>query len=288
MPSIKEYNNKIQSLKNTRKMTKTMKMVSASKLRKAQEAQRNGKPYADQLRELVSRLAASAGAGAHPLLASRPAVKNVLLLVMTSDKGLCGAFNHGVIKFVDRWREEHRGRFENIHMAFCARRGFAYYRKRLPVWKYFEGATARPSFVTSHAIATELIRAFLKHEVDEVYLMYNTFRSALTQKPVAQKILPIEPEEVLGHGAAFSADYIFEPALAELLEGRIARTISFKVYYALLENAAGEHGARMTAMDNATSNADNLIDRYTLLRNRARQSAITTELIEIVSGAEAL
>ncbi len=155
------------------------------------------------------------------------------------------------------------------------------------VHNHYEGAASKPTFTTAHAIAGDLTANFLSGEFDEVYLLYNEFRSALSQKPAMHKLLPVEPE-VLGHGQAYSQDYLFEPSREEMLELLLPRTVSFKVYYALLENAAGEHGARMTAMDNATTNAANLIERYTLMRNRARQAAITTELTEIVSGAEAL
>jgi len=288
MPSIKEYDRKLHSLKNTRKMTKTMQMVSASKLRKAQEAQRNMMEYANELRELISRLAASVDAAAHPLLTPRTPVRRVLNLVFTSDKGLCGAFNNNMIKHVDRWLKESREAFEDVRLSFCARRGYAHFRKRVEVEEYYEGATAQPTFATAHYVAGELTRAFLEGECDEVYLTYNVFKSALSQSPTVRKLLPIEPEEVLGHGPAFAPEYLFEPEIEQLLTLLLPRTVSFKVYFAFLENAAGEHGARMTAMDSATTNADNLIEDYTLMRNRARQAAITTELTEIVSGAEAL
>jgi F-type H+-transporting ATPase subunit gamma len=288
MPSIKEYNDKLHSLKNTQKMTKTMQMVSASKLRKAQEAQRNSKPYATYLREMISRLAASVDAASHPLLTPRNPVRRVHLMVLTSDKGLCGAFNNGVIKYAERWQREHYGEYDEVQMSFCARRGYAYFRNKAMVKNYFEGATAAPTFTTANGIARHLTREFLDGEFDEVYLVYNEFKSALSQTPVLRKLLPVEPEEVLGQASSMSTEYIFEPSRKELLASLLPKTVSFKLYFALLDNAAGEHGARMTAMDNATTNAANLIERYTLMRNRARQAAITTELIEIVAGAEAL
>ena len=288
MASIKEYNDKLHSLKNTRKMTKTMQMVSASKLRRAQDAQRSGRTYATRLHEVISRLAASVGTAAHPLLTPRTPVRKVLLLLFTSDKGLCGAFNNGIIKYAERWLHEQVGSFDEVDMSFCSRRGYAYFKNRAMVREYYEGATAKPSFAVADDIAEDLMQSFISGEYDEVYLLYNSFRSALSQKPVMEKLLPMEPAEVVGEATAYAADYIFEPDRAHLLASLLPKTVSFKIYYSLLQNAAGEHGARMTAMDNATTNAGNLIDRYTLMRNRARQAEITTELTEIVSGAEAL
>jgi F-type H+-transporting ATPase subunit gamma len=287
MPSIKEYNVKLTSLKNTRKITKTMKMVAASKLRRAQEAQRNGKTYARQLSDLISRLAASVGA-AHPLLAPRPPVREALVLVFTSDKGLCAGFNNNLIKFMRRWIAQEGTAFQRTHFSFCGRRGFQFFRNRVPVMRHYEGSTARPQFSQATAIAADAIAAFLSGQVQEVYLAYNEFRSPLSQKPHIQKLLPVEPREVIHEAEAYSINYIFEPEQARLLDMLLPKSVGYKIYYALLENAAGEHGARMTAMDNATANADSLVDAYTLLRNRARQASITKELIEIVSGAEAL
>ena len=266
-----------------------MQMVAASKLRKAQDAQRDSQPYSIHLHQLLVRLARSLGSDAHPLITARTPVRKVLLLVYTSDRGLCAGFNNNLLKFADRWLAQHRDAFEDIAMSFCGRRGFGYFRKRgVTVDKHYEGATAAPSFAIGNGIAEDLAQAFLDGTYDEVYMVYNQFKSALSQQPVIQKLLPIGHEEVEGEGEAFGTDYIFEPNERDILEALLPKTVSFKVYYGLLENAAGEHGARMTAMDNATTNADNLIDRYTLMRNRARQAAITTELTEIVSGAEAL
>ncbi len=288
MPSIKEYNVKLNSLKNTQKMTNTMKMVAASKLRRAQDAQRNGKQYAGRLGEMISRLAASVGSADHPLLAAREPAKNVLLLLYTSDRGLCGSFNNGMIKNMKPWIEEREAQGQSLSMSFCGRRGFLHYRTRAQVQTHYEGVTARPQIADANRITDDVCQSFLEGEYDEVYLAYNVFLSPLSQKPIIRKLLPIEPEEVEQEQSEFTSDYIFEPQTQELLNMLLPKTISFKVYFALLENAAGEHGARMTAMDSATTNAAKMIDRYTLIRNRARQAAITTELTEIVAGAEAL
>lgn len=289
MPSIKEYDVKLASLKNTRKMTKTMKMVSAGKLQKALIAQRNARLYASKLSELVSRLAASVDPSAHPLLQRRDAVRRVLVLVFTSDKGLCAGFNNNLIKYVDRWRLERVGALEQIDFSFCGRRGHIFFRSRGSVRDFYEDVTQRPTFADATHIGETVSAQFLAGDYDEVYLAHNTFFSPLSQKPTITQLLPIAPQEVMtGEGQAFSLDYIFEPERKRLLEELLPKIMYFKLFYTLLENAAGEHGARMTAMDNATRNADSMVGRYTLLRNRARQAAITTELTEIISGAEAL
>ena len=287
MPSIKDYNVKLASLKNTKKITKTMKMVSASKLRRAQEAQRNAQQYARRLNELISRLAASVQSAAHPFLAQKSPVANVLVLVFSSDRGLCGAFNNNLCKFVHSWIHENSSNYNSINLSFCGRRGYAFFRKRASIRKHYEEVTAKPDFAVASKIGDELSNSFVTKQYDEIYLAYNVFKSALSQRPTIQKLFPVEPSEIAG-GTAISSDYIFEPEERDLLEMLLPRSIYFKIYYTLLENSAGEHGARMTAMDNATNNAEELIDQYTLLRNRARQAAITTELTEIVAGAEAL
>ena len=288
MPSIKEYDNKLKSLKNTSKMTRTMKMVAASKLRKAQEAQKDGEEYALRLYGFIARLAASVQSASHPLLEIRESTSRVLLLVYTSDRGLCGGFNNNLIRMVDRWLRENASRHEHVGLSFCGRRGYSHFSKRARVEDYFEETTAQPQFHDAVTIADNLANQFVSEKYDQVYLVYNRFKSALSQIPTMIQVLPFTSTEFMEGGDAIPHDYLFEPALPELLEELLPRTLAFKVFYGLLENSAGEHGARMTAMDSATSNASNMIDSYTLLRNRARQAAITTELTEIVAGAEAL
>ena len=288
MLSIKEYKAKLHSLKNTEKMTRTMKLVSASKLRQAHLAQGNARQYANKLTSLIARLAASVESASHPLLTPRSTVKTALVLIFTSDKGLCGGFNNNLNRKTAAWIKEKSGRYERIDVSFCGKRGFMFFKNRFPVKKHYEGSTIHPGFVQAKKIGEELRESFVSKEYDEIFLAYNRFHNPLTQTPVIKKILPIEPAELMDDVPAFSSDYIFEPGMAELLQALISDFFYFKIYYTLLENAAGEHGARMTAMDKASQNADELIDKYVLLRNRARQASITKELIEIVSGAEAL
>ena len=263
-----------------------MKMVSASKLRKAHAAQSNTKLYASNLAALTSRISAAVPTTAHPLLEHRYAIKNVLILIITSDKGLCGAFNHNANKKVTSWIEENR-HHERIDLICCGKRGFMFFKKHDIVKNHYENVTADPQFSNAKKIGEDLSGSFLSKEYDEVYLSYNQFFNPLSQKTIFEKILPIDPDALIDEKANRATEYIFEPETKELLNFLIPHFLYFKIYFALLENSAGEHGARMTAMDNATRNASDLIDRYTLFRNRARQAAITTELSEIVAGAEA-
>ena len=288
MPSIKEYNDKLYSLRNTSKMTRTMKMVSASKLRRAQEAQRQAVEYDRRLKAFIGRLAASVDTASHPLLQPRPEVHDVLLLVYTSDRGLCGGFNNGIIRRVMGWMDENRHRYRRIALSFCGRRGYGHFREREETEAYYEGITAAPSMAGAVEIGEDVTRQFTQGAYDAVFLAYNVFQSPLSQTPALHQLLPFESTSFLEGGEPIPQDYLFEPSQQEQLNRLLPRILYFEVYFALLENAAGEHGARMTAMDSATTNAMNLIERYTLLRNRARQAAITTELIEIVAGAEAL
>jgi len=291
MATIKEYNVKIKSLKNTQKITKTMKMVSASKLRRAQEAQVNAKLYAHNLSELILRVALSVDDSTHPLLSAHVENKKALILVITSDKGLCGAFNNNCFKKVLAWKAQNSQRYDQIDLSFCGRRGYAFFRKIMNVRNYYENVTGKPEFSTAKQIGQDLSDGFLNYEYDEIFLVYNQFLSPISQKTIFEKVLPARPDEIIAQQSgtpAVANDYLFEPEKEQLLEFLIPHFLYFKIYFALLENSAGEHGARMSAMENASKNASELIDKNTLLRNRVRQAAITTELTEIVAGAEAL
>ncbi len=288
MPTIKEFNDKLSRLRNTQKMTATMKLVAMSKLYKAQEAQRNAKRYALHLTDLIGRLAASVESSVHPLLEPRKEVKKALILVFASDKGLCGGYNNILLRGVDQWIKQNKEKYSAMDISCCGKRAFMHFRRKAQVQKYYEGSTREPNFQTAAQIAEDLSGHFLSKKYDEIYVSYNNFFSPLSQTPMFTKVLPIEASEVLSGGQKISGDYLFEPEKEKLFAFLIPKYLYFRIYFAFLENAAGEHGARMTAMDNATKNADDMIDSYTLLRNRARQSEITTELIEIISGAEAL
>ena len=265
-----------------------MKMVSATKFHRAVEAQRKARAYAEQMQALFGRIASAAGLAAHPLMTPRAKPRHALLLVFTSDKGLCGGFNNRLVKEVSLWLADHKQHYERIDLSFCGRRGFNYFRTRARMRRHYEGITHRPQFENAVAVGKELCEIFLDGRYDEVFLAFNLFKSALTQTPLVRRLLPLQPDQLPKKADGPSPAYLFEPKGPDLLAWMLPRMVAYSVFEALIENAAGEHGARMTAMDNATSNADKVISHTTLLRNRARQASITKELIEIISGAEAL
>jgi len=240
------------------------------------------------LTDLISRLSLYDQETVHSLVIHREKAKKVLVLVITSDKGLCGSFNHAINKRVLGWISEHKTQYEWIDLSFCGRRGHTYLKAAAKVNKYYEHVTDKPQYAKAVEISDELSQLFLRGEYDEIYLAYNIFNSALSQRPTIEKILPIEANILPEKKEATSLLYIFEPSAGDVLATLIPKYLHFRVYFALLENAAGEHGARMSAMDSASRNTRDLIDRYTLLRNRVRQSSITKELIEIISGVETL
>ena len=289
MPTLKEFNVKLTRLRSTRKLTKTMKLVSVNKLRRAQEAEKRVAPIASKLCGILGRLESSAVAGEHPLVTPRKKVKHLLLLVITSDRGLCGGFNNNLIKAVTAWTREQEAAQRSVVMSFCGRRGYAFFKSRATVDRFYEDVSGRPDFGHAHRVAKGLQAAFTGHRVDEVWLAYNAAQGTMSQKPLIEKIVPLDGKALAGcTGVKPSGSWMMEPSPEEVLNALLPRIVNLKVYTALLSSQVGEHGARMKAMEQASSNADSLIRKITLQRNRARQAAITTELTEIVAGAEAL
>jgi F-type H+-transporting ATPase subunit gamma len=266
-----------------------MKLVAASKLRRAQDAIQRARPYAIEMGTLLKRVAARSGteseAVPHPLLDLREP-KKVLLVVMTSDRGLCGSFNATILRAAERFIKDNGDRFESLELATIGRKGRDYFRKRHAVTvRDMPGVFAELSYRRASEIAEAMAEQFVERDLDAVYLLYNEFKSAISQQVVVEQMLPVDPAE-LPDGEAI--DYIYEPSQEALLEKLIPRYVATEVWRALLESFASEHGARMTAMDSATKNAKELIDALTLQYNRARQAAITRELMDIVGGSEAL
>ncbi len=294
MISIKEFNKKITSLKNMGKMTRTMKMVSASKFKKAHKAQANAKVYAHKLTELMGRLSDSGVPINHPLFMTKKAVTKSLIVLFTSDKGLCGSFNNNLIRETRHWVRENTYKYTTIGMSFCGRQGYMSFRKTAQIDKYYKNITLKPSFNDAISVANDITDSFINGNYENVFLAYSRFNGPLSQTPVIEKILPLNasvfanPSTISVTKRPKSQDYSYEPDEKEILYLVIPKFLNFKIFLTLLENATGEHGARMSAMDKASQNIEDLIDRYMLLRNRARQASITTELIEVVSGAEAL
>ena len=283
MPALIDIRRRIRSVKSTQQITKAMKMVSAAKLRRAQEAMFAARPYARKMLEVLNGLAARADPDSHPLLVERGHDK-VLLVVITADKGLCGAFNTNIIRTAARFVED-RGAGE-VELGVVGRKGRdAFKRRGFKVRSERVGVFQALRYATARGLAGELIAAFTGGEVDEVFLVYNEFKSVIQQRLVVDRLLPIERHALEPQQP--SLDYIYEPEPAGIFERLLPRHVEVQVWKALLESQAAEHGARMTSMDSATNNASEMIDRLTLYMNKVRQAAITKEIIEVVSGAGA-
>jgi F-type H+-transporting ATPase subunit gamma len=284
MPSLIDIRRRIKSVRNTQQITKAMKMVSAAKLRRAQDRVIAARPYASLLGKVLANLAvaveADEQAASNPLLARRPE-QRILLLLVTSDKGLAGAFNSNLIKAAQRFIEEHRN--AELEMESIGRKGRDFFRKRgVKIRADHVGILGNPRYEEAAAIARDAIERFRKGEIDAVYVLNNEFKSMVSQRLSVQRLLPVEirPEpEVM--------DYIFEQPPNQMLESMLPRWVEIEVYRSMLETAAAEHAARMMAMEAATSNANDMISKLTLYMNRVRQASITKEIIEVVSGAAA-
>ena len=286
MASLKSIKKRIVSVKNTRQITKAMKMVSAAKLRRAQENVVAARPYAKKLGEVLQSLSSNLEGDLHPLLEKREA-KKLLLIVLTSDRGLCGGFNTNLCKAADRYIKEHSASYEQISVMTIGRKGNEFCRSRYNIYKSFSNILAKPSYQTAAMLAQEVIDGFVAGEYDQVELLYNSFRTVMTQDITFQQMLPIVPEAVEASDET-PVEFIYEPSVSELLAEILPKNIEVQIFKAMLETVAGEHGARMTAMDSASKNANEMIGKLTLQYNRARQAAITTELMEIISGSESI
>ncbi len=286
MASLKSIKKRIVSVKNTRQITKAMKMVSAAKLRRAQEAVVAARPYAGKLAEVLQSLAGNLEGDQHPLLEKRDA-KKLLLVVVTSDRGLCGGFNTNLCKAAERFIKEKKGDYEQISLMTVGRKGYEALKNRHSVAKNFPNVLAKPNYATAVMLAGEVIDGYLAEEFDQVILLFNAFRTVMSQDITFQQLLPVVPEEKAATDEN-PVEYIYEPSVTELLAEILPKNIEVQIFKAMLESVAAEHGARMTAMDSASKNANEMIGKLTLQYNRARQAAITTELMEIISGAESI
>jgi F-type H+-transporting ATPase subunit gamma len=287
MANLRAIRKRIGSVKSTQQITRAMKVVSAVKLRRAQDGINAARPYARKMREVVQAVAGRAGSDAHPLLTAREG-KRLALLVVTSDRGLCGSFNAGLSRAVYRFLDEHRGAYEEITLFVVGRKGRDFFRRReIPIRKEYLGVLGAVSRHHAESIAGDLVGGFLAGEFDEVQIAFNEFRSAISQIVRFEKMFPIALESS-GQAGGDEVDYLYEPSREEILATLFPKYVQTQIFRVLLESVAGEHGARMTAMDSATNNSVDMISRLTLQMNRARQATITTELTEIVSGAEAL
>jgi F-type H+-transporting ATPase subunit gamma len=292
MPSLLDIRRRIRAVKSTQQITKAMKMVAASKLRRAQERIQRARPFAVQMRRVLNSLATRVDPSAHPLLDERQTPKagrRALLIVITADRGLCGSFNTNVIKAAGTFITE--GKAPRVALGLVGRRGRDYFARR-GFEKLYERVNlfAQLRFEDAKDIATAAIQAFVSGEVDSVYLVYNEFKSVIAQRVVVDQLLPIRRLEIAPNEpqTAPPVDYLYEPAAEQLFANLIPRYVEVQVYRALLESNAAFFAAQMTAMDAATRNSGEMIESLTLYMNKVRQAAITREIIEVVSGAQAL
>ena len=289
MPSLKDLKNRIGSVKNTRKITKAMQMVAAAKLRRAQESAEAARPYAERMNAVMGGLAASVGnsEGAPRLLAGTGSDKVHLLVVMTAERGLCGGFNSSIVRLARQRAGELLASGKTVKILTVGKKGREQLRR--DVGDHFVGhvdlsEVKRVGYANAQAIAKDILARFDAGEFDVATLFFNRFQSVISQIPTAHQIIPAVFED----GAAASDLYDYEPSEEAILADLLPRGVATQVFAALLENGASEQGARMSAMDNATRNAGDMINKLTIQYNRSRQAAITKELIEIISGAEAL
>jgi len=286
MPSLKAVRLRIASVKSTQKITNAMKMVAAAKLRRSQDAIIAARPYAKTLADITAQLAAGAGGEDHPLLRRRPA-RRIALAVITSDRGLCGGFNSNLCRTAQHHVEDKllAGEIDEARYEVVGRKGRDYFRRRkLNMTRDLPGAAGNTALARAKELAGVLSEEFLNGTVDAVFLVYNQFRSVISQRPVVEPLLPVTPAP----GEHTATEFLFEPGKGQILDYVLPMYVETQIHRALLESIASEFGARMTAMENATKNATEMIGRLTLQYNRARQAAITKELMEIVGGAEAL
>ncbi|MES2913869.1 MAG: F0F1 ATP synthase subunit gamma [Pseudomonadota bacterium] len=288
MPSLKDLKNRIGSVKNTRKITKAMQMVAAAKLRRAQEAAEAARPFAERMTAVMTALAAGVGTGegAPKLLAGNGKDQTHLLVVLTSERGLCGGFNSSIVRLARARANELLAQGKTVKFMTVGKKGREQLRRdfgHLFVGHTDMSEVKRVGYANAQGVAREVMAAFEADEADVVTIFYNRFQSVIAQIPTAQQVIPAKFE-----AASATALYDYEPSEEAILADLLPRGVATQIFTALLENGASEQGARMSAMDNATRNAGDMINRLTIQYNRSRQAAITKELIEIISGAEAL
>ncbi|MGM0416574.1 MAG: ATP synthase F1 subunit gamma [Thermodesulfobacteriota bacterium] len=287
MANLKEIKKRIGSVKNTQQITKAMKMVSAAKLRRAQDAVVAARPYSDKMNDVLTSIAARDLETSHPLLEQREK-RNALVLLLTADRGLCGGFNSNITKAAVKFVQQQTDEYAEYTLRIVGKKGndLLKRRKDLSIDKVYENITGSVTYATAALLGQEIVEGYEAEEYDAVYIIYNQFHSPINQEVTINQLLPIVPDEA--QNDHYVADYIYEPSAEKVLHSILPKYIEVQIFGALLESVASEHGARMSSMDSATKNASEMIDKLTLKYNRARQAAITKELMEIVSGAESI
>ena len=293
MPNLKELKNRISSVKSTRKITSAMKMVAASKLRRAQELAESSRVYADSLSFILSSLAGNTknSSDLPEILTGRENSKISLLIINSSDRGLCGGFNSNLFRNAKKWISDQQGLGKSVKIMTVGKKASSFYKKTdLDIVASFEDLNSNDrQLQVSEEIKNKIMELFENNEIDEVSILFNKFVSAISQEPTYQSLIPLSKDETSEEESEVNNSvFEFEPDKNELLEYLVPRNFLTQIYRSVLESSASEHAARMTSMDNATRNAGDMIDRLTLTYNRTRQAFITKELIEIISGAEAV
>jgi len=287
MASLKDIKKRIGSVKNTQQITKAMKMVSAAKLRRAQDSVVAARPYANKMQDVLSSLAQRNTESEHPLLETREK-KRALIVIMTGDRGLCGGFNSSIAKAAEAFIKEKAEGFEEYAVRIIGRKGndALKHRPNIEIDKVYENLTGNITYATAALLGREVVEDFIEGKYDAVFMIYNHFFSVINQEVTTTQLLPIDPQ--LSEETGYVADYLYEPSCDYVLQSILPKYIEVQIFRALLESVASEHGARMSSMDSASKNAAEMIDKLTLQYNRARQAAITNELMEIISGAESI
>ncbi len=288
MASFREIQRKIGAVKKTKQITKAMNMVASAKLRGAQQRIERFRPYAEKYYEILSDLSSRVDSSIHPLLEKREEINSVGIIVVTSDKGLCGSFNANLCQMGARLAKEKKDQGKQVKFLCVGKKGRDFFRKRgYELLEAYPEVMNNFDFQLANDIGTRVINSYLEKDLDEVHLIFGEFHSMVKQVPTASQVLPVVQAEV-AEAEGPQSEYLFEPSVEGLLAEILPRYIKVQVYRGLLDTSCSEHAARMTAMDNATKNCDEMVDQLTLAYNKARQAAITTELMDIVGGAEAL
>lgn len=287
MANLKDIKKRIGSVKNTQQITKAMKMVSAAKLRRAQDAVVAARPYANKMQDVLSGLAQRNTESEHPLLQVREK-KRALVFIMTADRGLCGGFNSSIAKAAEAFVKEKTEGFDEYSVRVVGRKGkeALKHRPNVSIDKVYENLTGNITYATASLLGREIVEDYIDGKYDGVFMIYNHFFSVLNQEVTTTQLLPINPQ--LSEEQGYVADYIYEPSCEDVLGSILPKYIEVQIFRALLESVASEQGARMSSMDSASKNAAEMINKLTLQYNRARQAAITNELMEIISGAESI
>ena len=291
MATLRDIQNRIKAVQSTQKITKAMKMVAASKLRKVQTRMLDLRPYAEKMHDVLTSLAMGADRESHPLLAYRPR-KTVEVVVVTSDRGLCGAFNTNILKAAQICIDDYKKDGFEVSISAVGKKAKEYFKRRnVPARNSWTGISGNVSFSNAGDIANDIKENYINETIDEVIVIYNAFKSMAAQTVTTAKLLPLAPPEEGEEKAVAeseAADFIYEPSMEAIFEKLLPRNVNIQIYRALLESSAAEEAARMSAMENATKSCDEMVDKLTLQFNKARQASITGELMDIVGGVEAL